>query len=45
MTQVNGYSYIRCFFVIQILLQKHASLWQREQMPKIYVNLEVDFLC
>ena len=41
---MNGFYDQRCFFVIQSLFYKYLKLWQRQQMPKTYKNIKVDFL-
>ena len=33
-----------CLLVVQTLLQKYVKLWQRQQIPKTYDNIKVDFL-
>ena len=32
------------FFARHTLLLKYADLWQRQQMPKTYSNIKLDFL-
>ena len=42
--KVHSFCYYRCLHVIYVLLWKYVKLRQRQQMPKTYNKINIDFL-